>query len=143
MTQGIYKHKNGYKRPPMTKEWRENIRKGHLGKKLSEKHKESIKKSLVGHIGDKARNWQGGKHTRDDGYVIIFKPKGYNTTKYALEHRLVVEKFLNRKLENWEIVHYKNSIKNDNRIENLEILIRKKHYGQIRCPYCLKEFLLK
>ena len=71
--------------------------------------------------------WNGGVR-RDKGYIYIklylndfFFPMT-TSSGYVYEHRLVMARHLGRCLHRWEIVHHKNHIRDDNRIENLEIM---------------------
>jgi len=97
-------------------------------------------------LGSLSPSWKGGlKKHKTSGYVLAWTPEKFpnGQTKYVGEHRLVMEKHLKRKLSSNEIVHHKNGIKDDNRIENLEVTMRKTHRGKVICPYCSEEFSIK
>lgn len=91
--------------------------------------------------GHRGSGWKGGRHKNRAGYVLIHSPLHPNRMgKYMFEHRLVVEKYLGRYLTKNEFVHHRNGIKDDNRIENLEVVLKAIHHGNVNCPHCGKEF---
>lgn len=85
-----------------------------------------MKKTKHDHRGSKNPAWRGGRVKLKTGYIVIHSPhhpfrmKGKNPWVY--EHRLVMEKYIGRFLQPKEIVHHLNHEKDDNRIENLELL---------------------
>lgn len=100
--------------------------------KMSKWHKENPRGKLF--------QFQTGRIINPQGYVRIYVP---NAKKRIFEHRLVMEKKIGRLLEKNELVHHINGIKDDNRPENLEVMLRKTHCGKVKCPHCQKEFFIK
>jgi len=77
-------------------------------------------------------NWKGGRIKHCGGYIYIRKKEYpcFNKNGYVFEHRLIMEKYLGRYLTSDETIHHINGIKDDNRLENLEIFSTSHPVGQ-------------
>jgi hypothetical protein len=82
--------------------------------------------------GEKHHNWKGGKPKNKHGYVMVNQ-----NGKMRLEHRVLMEKHIGRKLREDEHIHHINGIKDDNRIENLQVIDPVEHqkiHNQLDLP---------
>ena len=94
---------------------------------------------------EKHPSWKGGRVLSKEGYWDVrvspddfFYPMARSNNGYVREHRLVMAKHLHRCLLPWEIVHHKNGDKNDNRIENLQLL----SYNKVHLPDTVSRSLI-
>lgn len=81
---------------------------------------------------EKHWNWKGGKIKDNHGYVqVLLKEKHPRSSRgYVLEHIVKMEKKLGRFLLPSENVHHINGVRDDNRIENLELWSTSQPKGQ-------------
>lgn len=85
-------------------------------------------------LGSKRTDGFPYRSATSKGYILVNKavvdPFWWPMVKasgYIFEHRLVMAKSLGRCLQIWEVVHHKNNIKSDNRIENLQLVSDERH----------------
>ena len=73
-----------------------------------------------------------GRKWKQNGYVMLHLPEHPNSQKSGTirEHVLIMSEYLGRPLRKDETVHHINGIKNDNRIENLELWSKSHPSGQ-------------
>lgn len=80
-------------------------------------------KLSTGHKLNKNSNWKNGRLI-SRGYTYLKRPNHPSANKagYVAEHRIVMEEFLGRYLNENEVVHHKDENRGNNCIENLEVL---------------------
>ena len=98
------------------------------GVKLQDETKRKISKAQKGKYKNPSE-FGGHKKKRADGYIKVYVPDHPLATKdgYVMEHILVMEKSIGRYITRDEVVHHKNKIRDDNRLENLQLMTFKEH----------------
>ena len=85
-----------------------------------------------------------GRTVNGEGYVLVWLPiddplagmaMRSSPSRYVLEHRLVMARHLGRPLAKDETVHHVNGVRDDNRIENLQL--RQGHHGNHAAFICV------
>lgn len=121
---------------------------------------DAVGKDLRGKHGHHATGEQNGrwnksqKRLTSQGYVAVrvpvdhphaWGPSRLKRFKYAYEHIVVMMESLGRPLLPDEVVHHRNSVRSDNRIENLELTTpeehQRHHAGETRKRDTLGRFL--
>jgi hypothetical protein len=91
--------------------------------------KQTREKMSEAHSGKNHWHWKGGITTNDAGYLMQKCEDHPRVGKngYVRQHVLVMEKHLGRYLKDGEVVHHKNGVRTDNRIENLQLMTKQQH----------------
>lgn len=87
---------------------------------------------VLGHQarGDRNVNWNNGRsRIGSAGYLGILQPDhpNANARGYVPEHVFVMSEHLGRAIKKGEVVHHKNEIITDNRLENLQLMTVAEH----------------
>lgn len=141
-------HRKGIK---LSDEIKLKISNSHIGKKLSQDHIRNMSQTLrqLYRSGKIINPWKGkhqtsemlakfrktiheksnwkGRSITSQGYILIYQPDHPYPVKrqYVLEHRYIMEQYLDRYLKPEEIVHHIDGNKANNSIDNLLLLPNK------------------
>lgn len=83
----------------------------------------ALTERLTGRFGADHPAWRGGRSYKE-GYVLVMVGLGHPMANHqgrVLEHRLLMAETIGRMLQPEEVVHHINGVKDDNRIENLQL----------------------
>lgn len=117
-----------------------NVWRGSIKKYVTVRYK-NCPKHIKSKYLERRRAKRGDKYPDKNGYIWARDEDGLMFP----EHRLVMEKKLNRKMINGESVHHINGIRSDNRPQNLELWLGGIRYGQravdVHCPHCKRPYV--
>lgn len=106
---------------------------------MCSKHAQQRAAGIINEDGKKLRDLKhNGRRPKDwrkelAGYILVRAPEdhpGARNDGSIYEHRLVMEEHLERFLYPEEVVHHINGVRDDNRIENLQLRRSRKEHGR-------------
>lgn len=122
----------GHCHGPMSEENKLKISLALKGKPKTEEFKRNLSIARTGvYTGERHPKWRGGRIKIPQGYIKVWSP-GHpraDGDKYVFEHILVWEQYYGTVPEGYH-VHHLNGVKDDNRIENLQVLKKGDHINQ-------------
>lgn len=84
---------------------------------------------MLGRTGPLHPCWKGGREIDRDGYIRAYAPRHPwpRRNGYVLEHVMVMELSIGRRIRASECVHHKDGNRQNNDLSNLELLNRGQH----------------
>ena len=107
------------------------IGKSGKGKFVSLETRQALSNARKGKRLKSDYDFGGHEKQRKDGYVSVYVPDHPNANKdgYVMKHHLVMEHHIGGYIPEGYVVHHKNGKRNDNRLENLELMNFNEHAG--------------
>lgn len=99
----------------------ENCERSTIAKGLCENHYRRMRRNGSPYIHIN-QEWGKARTIRADGYIYITVDG-----KQVMEHRHVMEMHLERKLRDDEVIHHRDGDKQNNKLENLEVMTQSEH----------------
>ena len=115
------------RKKPVSEQERKNRSIAQKGKIISEDQRKIIsEKNSCNYNG---MNGYGHLKKHNRGYVLVYVPKHPKAHKdgYVQFHTVVMERNIGRYLNDDEVVHHINHIRDDNKIENLQLMKKHEH----------------
>lgn len=112
---------------PMPPEAHQKMRVKLLGRKRSAKERKNISEAKKCHFN--GLNGFGHTKKQNRGYILAYAPDHpkAHADGYVMLHTIIMERHIGRYLFDDEVVHHRNHIRDDNRLENLALMTKKEH----------------